>query len=272
MSCSCFCSPFFQTLPQHGGLHLLWSAQPKRLKSSRRTQSQLLSRGLGVRRRFANGRSIISTLTTLLLVIDSVDDIWGQEWIRFSYSFLSAIQGLKRNTNAPTLGSRASQWGAGTLTGMTSTASGWTSPTSSLGIICSRWAAVHMMCMWTYLVAFLAICYDSQMISGAVKKHRYISVDGPEPPSFEFLQIVINPNYEVAESDYTNNIVKCRTRYDGHRIWMYNCHIGEIRIKKLWSIWAGCKFYCSLVLILTNCVYKYVNKYTQSRYTSTCSI
>jgi len=40
-------------------------------------------------------------------------------------------------------------------------------------------------------------------------------------------KVVINPNYEVAESDYSNNVMKCRSRYDGQRIWMYNCHIGE---------------------------------------------
>lgn len=41
------------------------------------------------------------------------------------------------------------------------------------------------------------------------------------------LQVVINPNYEVPESDFSNNIMKCRSRYDGYRIWMYNCHVGE---------------------------------------------
>lgn len=44
---------------------------------------------------------------------------------------------------------------------------------------------------------------------------------------FLLSQVVINPNFEVAESDYTNNIMKCRSRYDGHRMWTYNCRIGE---------------------------------------------
>ncbi|XP_074051461.1 lysyl oxidase homolog 2 [Macrotis lagotis] len=54
---------------------------------------------------------------------------------------------------------------------------------------------------------------------------QWIDISDVAPGDYLF-QIIINPNYEVAESDYSNNIMKCRTRYDGHHIWMYNCHIG----------------------------------------------
>lgn len=42
---------------------------------------------------------------------------------------------------------------------------------------------------------------------------------------FTCAQISVNPHYQVEESDYSNNIVRCDVRYTGNYAYVSGCHM-----------------------------------------------